>query len=111
MGDTVLIRTYPDMGGPWQVATGGAAAPRWAPADDRLFFLSVADLMEAEVATRPTLRVGAPHRLFTLAHGPVDEDATPVFDVAPDGESFLMVEALEPIPGIVVVQNWPASVE
>jgi hypothetical protein len=55
--------------------------------------------------------VGASRTLFTLAHAPASEDDTPAFDVAPDGESFVLVEALEPIPGLVVVQNWPASVE
>jgi hypothetical protein len=109
--DAVLIRTYPDMGGPWQVAAGGAAVPRWAPRGDRLFYLLGDDLMEVDVATRPAVKVGTPRMLFTFAHGPVGDDGTPLFAVTPDGESFIMVEALEPIPGIVVAQNWLASVE
>jgi Tol biopolymer transport system component len=108
--DTVLIRTYPDMKGPWQVATGGAAAPRWGPRGDRLYYVSGDALMEVEVTT-PGPKVGSPRALFTLAHAPAGADDTPAFDVAPDGESFVLVEALEPIPGLVVVQNWPASVE
>jgi hypothetical protein len=67
--------------------------------------------MEVEVATQPSVRVGLSRALFTLAHGPVGADQSPLFAVAPDGESFVMVEALEPIPGIVVVQNWLASID
>ena len=67
--------------------------------------------MEVEVATQPALKVGTPRRLFGFAHGPVRDDDRPVFAVAPDGESLFMVEALEPIPGIVVAQNWLASIE
>jgi hypothetical protein len=67
--------------------------------------------MEVEVTTRPAVKVGTPRPLFKLAHAPVGSDQAPRFAVAPDGESFVMVEALEPIPGIVVVQNWLASVE
>jgi Tol biopolymer transport system component len=109
-GGSVLIRTYPDMKGPWQVGTDGASVPRWGPRGDRLYYLSGDAVMEAEVTT-PGPKVSAPRTLFTLAHAPAGEDETPAFDVAPDGESFILVEALEPIPGIVVVQNWPASVE
>jgi len=107
----ILIRSYPDMGGPWQVAGGGAASPRWHPRGGRLYYLSGETLMEVEVTTRPTVKVGTPRPLFKLAHAPVGSDQAPRFAVAPDGESFVMVEALEPIPGIVVVQNWLASVE
>ena len=55
--------------------------------------------------------MGAPRTLFTLAHAPAGEDETPTFDLTPDGEGFIMVQATEPIPGIVVVQNWVASIE
>jgi serine/threonine protein kinase/Tol biopolymer transport system component len=109
-GGAVLIRTYPDMKGPWQVATEGASVPRWGPRGDRLYYLSGDAMMEVEVST-PGPKVSAPRALFTLAHAPADEDDTPAFDVAPDGEGFILIEALEPIPGIVVVQNWLASVE
>ena len=111
-GDAILLRTYPDMGGPWQVATGReVASPRWDPSGDRLYYLSGDDVTEVDVTTRPVVRVGPPRTLFTFRHGPVDEDDSPLFDITSDGESFIMVEALEPIPGLVVVQNWLASVD
>ena len=99
------------MGGPWQVAAGGAATPRWDPRGGRLYYLSGDTLMEVGVTTRPAVKLGSSRALFTLAHGPVAGEQSPRFAVAPDGESFVMVEALEPIPGIVVVQNWLASLE
>ena len=48
---------------------------------------------------------------WDAVHRPVGEDDAPLFEITPDGESFIMVEALEPIPGLVVVQNWLASIE
>jgi hypothetical protein len=68
-------------------------------------------VIEVEAATRPDVHVGSPRKLFGLAQGPVAENESPVFDVTPYGEGFVMVEALEPIPGMVVVQNWLGSTE
>jgi dipeptidyl aminopeptidase/acylaminoacyl peptidase len=100
----LLVRSYPEMVGPLEVASGGAGAPVWDPRGERLYYVLGRDVMEVSVTTRPTLRLGVPRRLFEFDFAP--GAAHPRFAVTPDGESFVMLQAQEPVPAIVVVQNW-----
>jgi serine/threonine protein kinase/Tol biopolymer transport system component len=100
----VLARSFPDMGGPWEVASGGATSPVWDPRGGRLYYAQGRDVMEVSVTTRPSFRVGAPRRLFEFAFAP--SGGNPRFAVTPDGTSFVMLQAQEPVPALVVVQNW-----
>jgi Tol biopolymer transport system component len=104
----VLLRTFPGMGGPWQVATGGASKPRWSRDGGRLFFLSGNDMMEVSLHATTDLRIGTPKKLFTLAQAPVSPVDRPGFALGPGGETFIMVRPVERPPGLVVVQNWLA---
>jgi eukaryotic-like serine/threonine-protein kinase len=106
----ILIRTLPERGGPWQVATGGASSPRWSRSGDRLFYLAGDDMMEAAVTTTPTLRIGTPKRLFTFTHSPTIIYREREFAMTAD-ETFIMVRPIETQPGIVVVQNWEALID
>ena len=93
------------MDGPWEVASGGAGGPVWDPRGERLYYVLGRDVMEVSVTTRPTLRAGVPRRLFEFDLAP-GVASHPRFAVTPDGESFVMLQAQEPVPAIVVVQNW-----
>jgi Tol biopolymer transport system component len=110
-GGDVLVRTFPGMGGPWQVATGGATRPRWSRDGGRLFFLSGDDLMEVSLSATADLRIGTPRKLFTFAQAPVFPDTRPSFALGASGETFIMVRPIERPPGLVVVQDWLALVE
>ncbi len=110
-GGDVLVRTFPGMGGPWQVATGGAWKPRWSRDGGRLFFLSGNDMMEVSLHTTTVLRIGTPKKLFSFAQAPVFPVDWPSFALGPGGETFIMVRPVERPPGLVVVQNWLALVE
>ena len=109
----VYIRPFPKGDGKWQVSLGGGRTPVWSPSGDRLYFLQDSDLMEATVQLRPTVTIGTPRVLFTWPFPPVPHlDFTPLFDVDPDGENFVMVEDTEPgaaWAGIVIVENWIAE--
>ena len=105
---TILVRTYPALGGPWQVASGGASTPRWSRDGGRLYYLSGPDVMEATIDAVAGLRVGKPSKLFTLAQSPTAQRVAPGLALGPSGETFIMVRPLERPPGIVVVQNWLA---
>jgi eukaryotic-like serine/threonine-protein kinase len=106
----ILIRTLPERGGPWQVATGGASSPRWSRNGDRIFYLAGDDLMEVPVSTNPSIRVGTPKRLFSFTHSPTIFEREREFALTAD-ETFIMVRPVELQPGIVVVQNWEALIE
>lgn len=108
----ILIRTYPEMGGPWQVATGGAAVARWSRRGDRIFYLSRDHLMEVPVTlTASGVRVGTPRTLLPFVQAPTEPSDPGSFALAPDEESLFMIRPVERPPGIVVVQNWLALVD
>jgi eukaryotic-like serine/threonine-protein kinase len=100
-----LIRTLPGGGGPWQVATGGTAAPKWSRSGDRIFYLSGDDVMEAAVTISPSIRIGTPKKLFSFTHSPTIFTRERDMAVTSD-DTFIMVRPVESQPGIVVVQNW-----
>jgi hypothetical protein len=100
----VLARSFPDMRGPWEVASGWATSPVWDPRGGRLYYAQGRDVMEVSVTMCPSFRVGAPRRLFEFAFAP--SGGNPRFAVTPDGTSFVMLQAQEPVPALVVVQNW-----
>ena len=108
-GGIVLVRTFPGLAGPWQVATG--AKPHWSRDGGRLFFLAGHDMMEVSLDTRAELRVGKPNKLFTLAQAAAAPVDVPGFALGSTGETFIMVRPVESQPGLVVVQNWLALVE
>ena len=107
----ILVRTFPGMGGPWQVATGGASKPRWSRDGGRLFFLSGNDMMEVSLNTATDVRIGMPRKLFSFAQAPASPFDPPGFALGAGGETFIMVRPVERPPGLVVVQNWLALVE
>ena len=111
MEGDLLIRRFPGMGGPWQVARGGATRPVWGRDGRRLFYRFGNDVMEVPVERSPDLRIGTPRALFSLEQSPVDLADTPALVLGASGDTFVMVRPVEPPPGIVVVQNWLSLVE
>jgi eukaryotic-like serine/threonine-protein kinase len=99
------------------VSIDGGLAPRWR-ADGRELFYVTADgkaVMMAPIEFKPTLRVGAPVRLFAITRetGFRNRARNLSYDVSPDGQRFLMsVAAGERVSSrITIVQNWPALLD
>ena len=87
---TLLVRSFPGGEGRWEVSPLGTN-PRWSGDGRRLFFSRDEQVLEVDVQTAPTFRVGVPRRLFTLR--PIGSSTTyPGFDVSPDGQRFLVIE-------------------
>ena len=105
----VLIRTLPELAGPWQIP-GGGLAPKWSRERNRLFYHSGQSLMAVDVTTDPAVTVGSPRQLFTVDLAPSEQTFVPTFDVGPN-ETFVVVRPLEPPPGIVVVHDWLGTIE
>lgn len=102
----VYVAPYPGPGGRSQVSTSGGSNPVWSPEGRELFFQSGNKLMAAAIATTPELRAGVPRVLF---EGPFEG-----FDVAPDGQRFLLVRPAYPdlaTPPLVVVLGWLNDLE
>jgi hypothetical protein len=56
------------------------------------------------------LEVGVPRLLFEMKVDCVSSDDT-CFDVAPDGERFLVIEPTGPAPPVALVQNWTTALK
>jgi serine/threonine-protein kinase len=108
--DEVYVDRFPELGQRVPISIGGGGEPLWSPRGDELFYRHDDRLMAVSVTTTPRLRPGRPRELF---RGPYLSPVTKggegrTYDVAPDGESFLMleVEDVENPMELRVILNW-----
>jgi hypothetical protein len=86
------------------VSTGGGGEPLWSRDGRRLFYRVGPRLVAASIATHPSLQVTGRTPLFD---GPFASDIFhPNYDVAPDGETFVMVRPVEANREVVMVIDW-----
>ena len=107
------VYVVPTSGGSrkWQVSIKGGSAPIWSPIGDEIFFLDPdLNLTSVTVSGNKDLMFGDPQVLFKIPALRV-EDLT--FDVAPDGQRFLVntTEAQQIAESLILVQNWENLVE
>ena len=103
----VYVRPYPKVeDGKWQISTEGGVEARWAPNGRELFYRNRDQMMVVDITTEPTFRPGAPRQLFEQVFNVTN--VGPNYDVSPDGQRFLMVQAVEEgaPTQIKVVLNW-----
>jgi hypothetical protein len=112
----IFVRPFPEVNqGKWQVSTVPGESPRWSPDGREIFYISQTGdaVMAVSVETEPTFSAGKPRELFrgTFVAG---YQASPPYDIHPDGKRFLMIK---PPPGaistvatgprkITIVLNW-----
>jgi hypothetical protein len=110
--DEVYVRPFPNLNdGKWQVSDFGFS-PVWAPNGSALFYrYRSAQMITVPVSTQPVFSHGTPRVLldaaeFELARAGI---ARP-FDLAPDGERFLMLREVglsgDESAGLVLIQDW-----
>jgi serine/threonine-protein kinase len=89
------------------VSTGGGSEPRWSSDGRELFYKSANTLMSVAVTSTPTLTLGTPQVLFSVA-GYRGARNRQQYDVTPDGQRFLMIKLLEDgtPPEAVYVEHW-----
>ena len=110
----VYVRPFPGVNADrWQVSVGGGTQPIWHPNRLEMFYWNPAEraVMAVPFSAGLEFSAGIPERLF---QGPYDLEnpARRTYDVAPDGERFLMIkndsaaaELADPSQ-IVLVTNW-----
>jgi Tol biopolymer transport system component len=88
----IYVRPFPNVSeGKWTVSTAGGHSPVWSPDGHELFYMNGPGLTAVPVQTQAAAFVaGTPSPLFT---GPFDTTQDNNYDIAPDGASFVMVEA------------------
>ncbi len=107
----VYLRRYPSGEGKWLVSAEGGISPVWSRRGDKLYYFRENDLMEVNVSTSPSLKLGTPRMLFR--HEPCGHPLIPGlsegFDVSGDGQRFLMVtptKAGKRGGNLRIVENW-----
>ena len=102
----VYVRPYPGPGGQWQISTGGGEEPVWAPDGRELFYRNGFKWMAVRFrATPPEFGAEPPRLLFG---GPYVNVPGFSYDVAPDGQRFIMIRGAEEgkVTQLKVVLNW-----
>jgi serine/threonine-protein kinase len=101
----VYVRPYPGPGGRWQVSLDGGVEPVWAPNGREIFYRNGERTMVAAVRTQGGFEVGSRAQLFEAAFD--DFVGVRDYDVAPDGQTFVM---FQPVQGteqtVFVTLNW-----
>jgi len=91
----IYVQPFPATGGKWMVSTEGGVYPLWASNGGEIFFRNDDRMMSASVETRPAFKAGTPRVLFQagsyLGVGG-SYVASGNYDVAPDGQHFLMIK-------------------
>jgi hypothetical protein len=114
----VYVQAFPGPGEKTRISTNGGNSPAWA-ADGELFYQRRADtgtqIMAVDIDSRKGFTAGKPHLLFEgpyLVNNPMRG-----YDVAADGQHFVMIRASaepepakaaqsSPAPQMHVVLNW-----
>jgi serine/threonine-protein kinase len=105
----IYVRPTSGAEGRWQISTEGGVEPVWSASGSELFYRHGDQVLAVDVVTNSTFEHGKPRLLFEgrYALGEVKDD-TRAYDVAPDGQRFLMLRPeSEPSTGdLKVVVNW-----
>jgi serine/threonine-protein kinase len=113
----IYVQPFPEVNrGRWQVSTDRGDSPIWSPDGHELFYRGRGGntLMVVPVDTGQAFNPGTPDVLFQSAYlgsaGGTPGTTRRAYDVAPDGQRFLMLRQGESsgqaFTGIVVVQSW-----
>ena len=108
----VYVQPFPGPGPRRLVSRAGGSEPVWARSGKELFFREPADKMMVASILDGVAHV-APQKLFELPHWTGQMFRTN-YDVAPDGEQFVVIRSLAPEPTarrIHVVLNWAESLK
>lgn len=107
--DVYVVR-FPDLGERFPVSSEGGGEPLWSRRGGELFYRQGDGVMSVSVQTEPRFRASRPRELF---QGPYLSRATAggvtrTYDVAPDGNHFLMLELGDTLGQMElrVVLNW-----
>jgi len=98
------------QGGKWQVSTEGGTGPVWNRNGRELFYRIGDRMMAVDVTAQPAFAAGKPRLLFEARYDP-DPGASyrANYDVAPDGQRFLMVkgpETTSQLTQVNMVLDW-----
>jgi serine/threonine protein kinase len=101
----VHVRPFPKREGVYPISRNGGVAPRWRGDGKELFFLSPErTMMVVRIDTAQGFKAEVPQRLFPTQLGPGHNRP---YDVAADGQRFLIPIEVDP-PPLRLVMDWRA---
>jgi hypothetical protein len=103
----VFVAPFAGAGESVQVSGGGGADPRWRADGTELFYWEGNRLMAVTVNGRgPAFVVGQPAALFERSRR--TQGGRSSYDVAADGQRFLVNTIADAPSPITLIVNWPA---
>jgi Tol biopolymer transport system component len=103
------VTTFPGASGKWQVSRDGGTEPRWRADGKEIFYIGqTGTLMAVPVEAGATFSSGAPSPLFQVrGRAPISSTDDFTYDVAKDGQRFLVNEYLKPdhVAPLTIVQQ------
>lgn len=84
------VQTFPELGSKVQVSSNGGMHPLWSSDGKEMFYLEGDKVMAVPIRLSPTFVAGTPKELFTFPVVPSEREG--VWDVAPDGQHFVLIE-------------------
>ena len=111
--DEVYVRRFDphDTSAERLISTDGGREPQWSRDGKELFYRVGRAMMAVPVELRSEFTAGEPRKLFEGSWGVESGGLNPMYDVAPDGQSFVMMSADEGWNRIRVVLGWQAELE
>ena len=108
--EEIYVQRFPELGQRVTISPAGGRQPVWSGDGRELFYRAPDGMMAVAIETAPTFEAGQPTLLF-------EDDyffflSRRTYDVAPDGERFLMVTTDDASSGderdfrMIVVENW-----
>ena len=90
--DEVYVRPFQEGGSRTQISLDGGHSPKWSPVDTKLFYVADDRMMAAELAIDSSSMVTTERRrLFDTSGYYMSAATNAAFDIAPDGQRFLML--------------------
>jgi len=102
----VYVRSYPEPTAKVQVSVGGGAGAVWSADGTRLYYASGSAVIEARLATTPSLRVVSRDTAFRQVSNASGGFGQADFDVSPDGARIVIPSSESTAFPLVVVPNW-----
>jgi Tol biopolymer transport system component len=103
----VYVDAFPEPRNKVRISTAGGDFPEWSPDGRELFYVSP-DLKLMQVSLKRgtnSIEPSSPRELFAL---PVANDGGSPYQVAPDGQRFLVRAAPQAGQPLTLIVNWPA---
>ena len=108
----IYVSPFPPTGVTYQITTEGGNWPIWSPDGNELFYQLAGRIRSVDISTEPSLAFGN-DRVLGIEGASLAAPARRDYDMAPDGERFLMIFPADqdeftepPRPQINIVLNW-----